>query len=90
MLLRNSHGHTAVLVRRGRDFAYIVPMKSGGLVLKKIGYAEFDSEWKPVLDYDCRTALERFLAHGEQHGMNGAAAEALRGALGALEGELQF
>jgi hypothetical protein len=90
MLLRDSNGHTAVLVRRGRDSGFIVPMKGGSLALKKLPLAELAREWPPVPGYDCRAALERFLAHGEQHGMSDAAAEALREALEALENELQF
>ena len=90
MLLRNSNGHTAVLVRRARDAGYIVPMKSGSLGLKKLPLAEIAHDWPPVTGYDCRAALEKFLAHGEQHGMSEAAAEALRGALALLKDELPF
>jgi|OpeIllAssembly_1097287.scaffolds.fasta_scaffold176474_2 hypothetical protein len=90
MLLRNSNGHTAVLVRRGREAGYIVPMKSGSLGLKKLPLDEIEHEWPPVSGYDCRTALEKFLAHGRQHGMSDAAAEALREALESLENELPF
>lgn len=90
MLMRNAGGHTAVIVRRTREHAHIVPMKSGALALKKLTLAELDREWRPVPGYDCRAALEKFLAHGEQHGMTEPTAEALRTALGRLEGELQF
>ncbi len=90
MLLRNLKGQTAILVKRGRGYAQIVPMKSGALALRRVSLAALEREWKAQTDYDSRAAVERFLVHGEQRGMTAAAETALRAMLASLEGQLRF
>jgi antitoxin (DNA-binding transcriptional repressor) of toxin-antitoxin stability system len=88
--LRNAKGQTAILVKRGRGYAQIVPMKSGALAVRRIGLAALEKEWKAQTDYDSRAAVARFLAHGEQRGMTAGAEVALRAMFESLEGQLRF
>jgi hypothetical protein len=88
--LRNLKGQTAILVKRGRGFAHIVPMKSGALAVRRVSLAVLEKEWKAQTDYDSRAAVERFLVHGEQRGMTAGAEVALRAMLESLQGQLRF
>lgn len=75
VIVINGMRTTAVVIRRRGDNVTLVPMKSGRLSARTIGFDEFRREWTET-GYALAQGLTTFLAHAMKWG---ASLEALRG-----------
>ncbi|MDP2822575.1 MAG: hypothetical protein Q8O52_07840 [Sulfuritalea sp.] len=62
VIVINGQRTTAIVIRHRGDSVTLVPMKSGRLSAKTLGFAEFRSEWKET-GYALSQGLTTFLAH---------------------------
>ncbi len=62
MVVINRHRTTAIVIRHRGDSVTLVPMKSGRLSARTVGFEEFRNEWRET-GYALSQALTTFLAH---------------------------
>lgn len=75
MVVINRHRTTAIVIRHRGDSVTLVPMKSGRLSARTVGFEEFRNEWRET-GYALSQALTTFLAHIMKRG---ASLEVARG-----------
>jgi hypothetical protein len=75
MVIVNRHRETAIVIRQGSHFVWIVRMRAGPLSVERVCEDAFAAEWRQ-LDYPEARALDRFILHAKRHG---ASKEALTG-----------
>jgi hypothetical protein len=54
---------TAIVVRAGRKYIHVIPMKSGKLTVKRLTPRQYEQAGYTKLDIDMATALDKFLLH---------------------------
>jgi len=62
MVVTNAQRTTAIVIRNDGDKVTLVPMKSGRLSARTLGFEEFREEWRET-GYGLSLALTTFLAH---------------------------
>lgn len=67
MVVTNGNRTTAIVIRNDGHKVVLVPMKSGKLSAKAVGFDEFRQEWQEA-GYALPQALTTFLAHVMKRG----------------------
>lgn len=77
MIVTNRHRNIALVIRRTGKHVTLVPMSASSLSAEHLSEAGFQEEWREMPGYPLARALERFMAHLEQHGATREAQEGL-------------
>lgn len=62
-VVRDSNSKTAIIIRKGKKYVYLVAMKSGKLTLTKQTFAQFDRNGYKELEGSLDWAVRKYLAH---------------------------
>jgi hypothetical protein len=62
-IVKDHNSKTAIVVRSGRKYVHIIPMKSGKLTVKKLTPAQFVKQQYTVLDIPLQVALKQYMLH---------------------------
>lgn len=54
---------TAIVVRTGRKYIHVIPMKSGKLTVKRLTPRQYEQAGYTALEIDFAAALDKFLLH---------------------------
>jgi hypothetical protein len=54
---------TAIVVRSGRKYIHVIPMKSGKLTVKRLTPRQYEQAGYTKLEMDIDKALDKFLLH---------------------------
>lgn len=79
-VLQDRHRHVAIVVKKGKNYAHLVRVRSGTLRLEKCAAKEIVADWQDTR-YPFSEALTRLMDIGRRQGMTEGAKVALEGLL---------
>jgi hypothetical protein len=62
-VIKDHNSKTAIVVRAGRKYVYIVAMKSGKLTVTKQTFTQFERNDYIFMDVDVKGVADKYLAH---------------------------
>jgi hypothetical protein len=66
-VIKDHNSKTAIVVRAGRKYLYIVAMKSGKLTVTKQTFSQFERNDYRLMDIDVKGVVDKYLAHSGGH-----------------------
>ena len=65
--MKDTNSKTAIVVRSGRKYIHVIPMKSGKLTVKRMTPKQYENASYKVMDVDVKVVVEKYLAHSGGH-----------------------
>ena len=66
-VVKDANAKTAIVVKSGRKYIHVIPMKSGKLTVKRMTPRQYENAGYKVMDVEVKVVVEKYLAHSGGH-----------------------